>query len=116
VADLFELINNELRQHLKQEEEVLFPATKEAFTSGATSKKKVITSEIERMSAEHEQAGEAMDRINALTDNYAVPADACNTYLVTMKMLSQFEEDLHRHVHLENNILYPKALAKDTDI
>jgi len=116
VADLFETINGELRQHLKQEEEVLFPAVKEAFSTGTPSKKGIITSEIERMSAEHELAGEAMDKINSITGNYSVPADGCNTYFVTYRMLSQFEEDLHRHVHLENNILYPKALTKDSTI
>lgn len=116
VADLFETINDELRQHLKQEEEVLFPAIKEAFSNGTTSKKGIVTSEIERMSAEHELAGEAMDKINAITGNYSVPADGCNTFHVTYRMLSQFEDDLHRHVHLENNILYPKALAKDSTL
>jgi regulator of cell morphogenesis and NO signaling len=113
VADLFEAINNELREHLKKEEEILFPAIKEAYSTGTTSKKGIITSEIERMSAEHELAGEAMDKINTITGNYSVPDDACNTYHVTYRMLSQFEDDLHKHVHLENNILYPKALAKD---
>ena len=52
-----------------------------------------------------------MDKINELTKGYAVPEDACNTYKVTLKMLEQFEDDLHIHVHLENNILYPKALV-----
>ena len=114
VADLFDTINTELLQHLKKEEEVLFPAIKEAFsTSGQSSPKSIIASEIERMSAEHELAGGAMDRINQITGNYAVPDDGCSTYHVSFKMLSQFEADLHRHVHLENNILYPKALVKE---
>ena len=116
VADLFETINTELRQHLKQEEEVLFPAIKEAFANGNTHKKGLITSEIERMSTEHELAGEAMDKINSITHKYAVPDDGCNTFHVTYRMLSQFEDDLHRHIHLENNILYPKALVKDSII
>jgi len=114
VADLFETINNELLQHLKKEEEVLFPAIKEAFSaSGPSGHKTIIASEIERMSAEHELAGGAMDRINQITGNYEVPDDGCSTYHVSFKMLSQFEDDLHRHVHLENNILYPKALVKE---
>jgi len=118
VADLFETINTELLQHLKKEEEVLFPAIKEAFnTSGkelSTKPKSIISSEIERMSVEHELAGGAMDQINLITENYSVPDDGCSTYHVAFKMLSQFEDDLHRHVHLENNILYPKALLKET--
>jgi regulator of cell morphogenesis and NO signaling len=62
------------------------------------------------MSSEHEFAGCAIDRISVLTNNYSLPEDACNTYEVTLKLLKQFEEDLHIHVHFENNILYPKAL------
>jgi regulator of cell morphogenesis and NO signaling len=62
------------------------------------------------MSGEHEFAGGVIDFINELTGHYAIPEDACKTYLVTMKLLNQFEDDLHIHVHLENNILYPKAL------
>jgi regulator of cell morphogenesis and NO signaling len=70
----------------------------------------LIRSEIERMSGEHEFAGGAMDRINEMTRDYKVPHDACNTYMVTLKLLEKFEDDLHIHVHLENNILYPAAL------
>ena len=52
-----------------------------------------------------------MDKINVITSGYQVPADGCNTYHVTFKLLRQFEDDLHTHVHLENNILFPKALT-----
>ena len=62
------------------------------------------------MLKEHDFAGGAMDEINKLTDRYHIPDDACNTYKVAFKMLEQFEDDLHTHVHLENNILFPKAL------
>ncbi len=62
------------------------------------------------MYKEHDFAGGAMDEINQLTNGYRVPEDACNTYKVALKMLEQFEDDLHTHVHLENNILFPKAL------
>ena len=62
------------------------------------------------MPGEHEFAGGAMDKINVLSHGYVVPADGCNTYQVAYKLLEQFEDDLHIHVHLENNILYPKAL------
>jgi regulator of cell morphogenesis and NO signaling len=108
VAALFSQLNKELLQHMKKEEEVLFPAIKEAESSGSS--KSIIVSEIERLSGEHEFAGGAMDKIRAITSNYRVPADGCNTYNVTFKLLRQFEDDLHTHVHLENNILFPKAL------
>jgi len=110
VAFLFTKINEELLQHLKNEEEVLFPAIKEAEKGASAGVKSTIVSEITRMQGEHEFAGGAMDKINALTNNYRIPEDACNTYRVSLKLLEQFEDDLHIHVHLENNILYPKAL------
>ncbi len=110
VADLFTKINEELLQHLKNEEEVLFPAIKAAGTNPSPETKATIISEITRMQDEHEFAGGAMDRINVLTHTYRIPEDACNTYRVSLKLLEQFEDDLHIHVHLENNILYPKAL------
>jgi regulator of cell morphogenesis and NO signaling len=110
VESLFSRINSELLQHLKNEEEVLFPVVKEALNKPTPETRKVIRSEITRMSGEHEFAGGAMDKINELTGNYTIPADSCNTYQVTLKLLREFEDDLHTHVHLENNILYPKAL------
>ncbi len=110
VASLFTKINEELLQHLKNEEEVLFPAIKEAEKNASPSVKSTIISEIKRMQGEHEFAGDAMDKINVLTNNYLIPVDACNTYRVSLQLLEQFEDDLHIHVHLENNILYPKAL------
>jgi regulator of cell morphogenesis and NO signaling len=109
VASLFAKINEELLQHLKNEEEVLFPAIKEAEKYASPSVKSTIVSEITRMQGEHEFAGGAMDKINVLTNNYLIPEEACNTYRVSLKLLEQFEDDLHVHVHLENNILYPKA-------
>ncbi|MDP4208530.1 MAG: iron-sulfur cluster repair di-iron protein [Bacteroidota bacterium] len=110
VADLFSKINEELRQHLQKEEEILFPAIKLALITPSLETTKTIASEIERMSTEHEFAGGAMDKINELTHGYTIPEDACNTYTVSLKLLQQFEDDLHVHVHLENNILYPKAM------
>ena len=111
VADLFSQINRELLHHLKNEEEVLFPAIKEVATSGSEKAKAIIRSEILRLSGEHEFAGGAMDKINVITGNYRVPADGCNSYKVAFQLLSQFEDDLHVHVHLENNILFPKAMT-----
>jgi regulator of cell morphogenesis and NO signaling len=110
IATLFYQINEELLQHLKKEEEVLFPAIKDVLETNATASKATVISEITRMKGEHEFAGGAMDKINVLSDNYSVPVDGCSTYKVTYKLLEQFEDDLHIHVHLENNILYPKAL------
>ncbi len=110
VAEIFEEISKELQQHLQKEEEVLFPAIRSAVQGSTPELQSIIRSEIERMSNEHEFAGGAMDKINELTAGYMVPQDGCNSYQVAFKMLRQFEDDLHIHVHLENNILYPRAL------
>lgn len=110
VSRLFSQINQELLQHLDKEEKVLFPSIREAIKTKSEKAIALIHSEILRMSDEHELAGGAMDRINEITSGYKLPADACNTYNVTFRLLREFEDDLHTHVHLENNILYPKAL------
>jgi len=110
IATLFEQINTELLQHLKNEEEVLFPAIKDVLKTNSAASRAIVLSEITRMKCEHEFAGGAMDTINVLSGKYSVPSDGCSTYDVTYKLLEQFEDDLHIHVHLENNILYPKAL------
>ncbi|MFK5855327.1 MAG: iron-sulfur cluster repair di-iron protein [Bacteroidota bacterium] len=110
VASLFKQIGEALTPHLKNEEEILFPAIKEVVSSGSPTAKETIVSEISQMVGEHEFAGGAIDEINVITKGYLLPEDACNTYQVTFKLLEEFEDDLHVHVHLENNILYPKAL------
>lgn len=110
VSELFSEINRELLQHLNNEEEVFFPAVKEFLRSGSKYSRMTILDQINKLSPEHEFAGGAMDKINSITRNYDVPADGCNTYHVTFRLLRQFEDDLHVHVHLENNILFPKAL------
>lgn len=58
---------------------------------------------------EHEEIGDAVHGIRRLANDYAIPEDACNTFTLTYKKLKAFEDDLHRHVHLENNILFLKA-------
>jgi regulator of cell morphogenesis and NO signaling len=109
VAGLFTQINGELRQHLQHEEEDLFPAIKRMLANPNESDRAIIRSEIDRMTGEHDFAGGAMDTINQITNGYDVPADGCSTYQVAFKLLHDFEDDLHVHVHLENNILFPKA-------
>ena len=65
---------------------------------------------IAMMMQEHDNEGERFRQIAELSNNYNPPADACNTYKVTFAMLDEFEKDLHLHIHLENNILFPKAV------
>jgi regulator of cell morphogenesis and NO signaling len=68
------------------------------------------------MEAEHQSAGDGMFEIKKLTNNFTPPADGCETFKITYKELKEFEEDLHKHVHLENNILFPKALKLEEKV
>jgi regulator of cell morphogenesis and NO signaling len=62
------------------------------------------------MEIEHQEAGDGMASIRALSQGYSAPDDACNTYRLVLEELEAFEKDLHQHVHLENNVLFPKAV------
>lgn len=110
IEELFAELYPALLQHFEDEEKRLFPAAEEVLTTNSAPAKALIIAEIEKMTGEHEFAGATMDKIHALSNGYQVPADGCNTYRVAYQQLQQFEDDLHIHVHLENNILYPKLL------
>ena len=109
IAELTEKLNTELHEHMKTEEEILFPAIKDVIRTDSDASRAIIRSVTGKLGEEHESAGGAMDTINTLTGGYRVPADGCGTYHLTYKLLKQFEDDLHIHVHLENNILFKKA-------
>lgn len=110
VAELFSQINDELTKHMSAEELVLFPAIRSVLKDPSATNRETIRTEISRMGDEHEFAGGAMDEIRVITKDYQIPEDACNTYRVCLRLLEEFEDDLHVHVHLENNILFKKAL------
>jgi regulator of cell morphogenesis and NO signaling len=110
VADLFGKIDAELQPHLVNEENILFPAIRKMEKKTSEEQRTIIRSEISRMQGEHDFAGGTMDKINRITDGYRIPEDACNTYKAALNGLKAFEEDLHLHVHLENNILFLKAM------
>lgn len=117
IAKIFSGIASELEHHMMKEEHVLFPRIKELVrrdrqgnTSAAPSPVDV-QGAIRAMEDEHQKAGDDMKVIRELSDNFVPPPDACMTYRVLFKELEEFENDLHRHVHLENNVLFPKAVA-----
>ncbi len=113
VKELFDVIHKEMDQHMKKEEAILFPRILEMEKTGAKKEEfpaSYITGPIAMMEHEHENAGDIMFEIRSLTQNYAVPIGACTTLRVCLSELKDFEGDLHEHVHLENNILFPKAL------
>jgi regulator of cell morphogenesis and NO signaling len=106
-----------LTAHLKKEEFILFPyikAMEEAKSKNFPLSKPHfghIENPIAMMEDEHDTEGERFRRIAALTQNYTPPTDACQTYRVAFSLLQEFEQDLHTHIHLENNVLFPTALV-----
>jgi regulator of cell morphogenesis and NO signaling len=122
VAEIFGRLGKDLSLHLMKEETILFPFVKElvdkskqvAGSSFNTFDR--ISTPTRMMEVEHEQAGEDMAAIRTLTNNYLLPADACTSYTILYKKLLEFENDLFNHVHLENNILFPKAIEMEKEM
>jgi len=111
LRSLFGGFAEELRQHMAKEEMVLFPMLREMEATGVVPVHcGGVQNPIGAMRMEHDDAGAALARIRELTGGFAVPEDACNTYRVMLHSLEALERDMHRHVHLENNILFPKAI------
>lgn len=110
---LFNELKVEFEKHMQKEEKVLFPKIKLLeLTAPEDINALYINGPIQMMEEEHEHAGMIMEKIKKLTSDYSIPEGACTTFQMTLKSLKAFEEDLHRHVHLENNILFPKTLQK----
>ena len=116
VQKIFFEVAEELTQHMMKEERILFPIIKYLADSQKLREKPktrgyvTIQNPIRQMEAEHISAGNALENIRRLTNNYTLPEDSCATFEITYKELEKFEKDLHKHVHLENNILFPKAI------
>ena len=122
IAKHFETVAVEMQQHMKKEEEVLFPFINALFTAKKTNRFDLIPqfgsvqNPIRMMELEHQHAGDEMFAIRSLSNYYSLPEDACTTYRVTYQELQDFEVDLHRHVHLENNILFPNAVKMEKEL
>lgn len=116
ISSLFQAVANELSMHMDKEETILFPYIRQMSMVKhlgellPVSPFGTIKNTINIMEMEHESAGENMRAINELSNGYNPPEGACNTYKVLYAKLQEFENDLHQHVHLENNILFPKAI------
>ncbi len=106
----------DLLNHMAKEEQILFPAIKEAVAikRGGSSQGNAQTISVKQpilmMQKEHEISGEDLTYFRKLTNDYELPEDACNSYSYLFSKMQEFEDDLHQHIHLENNILFPKAL------
>jgi regulator of cell morphogenesis and NO signaling len=116
VRSLFTASTEDLLTHMVKEEQVLFPMIKsisQQFENGNHEIPEIqaLPHIISAMNADHEQEGDRFRQIENLTGGYIIPDDGCTTYRVAFAMLKEFESDLHMHIHLENNILFPGALA-----
>jgi regulator of cell morphogenesis and NO signaling len=116
VAQLFTELAAGLTSHMAKEEEILFPYIRNLVEVEHRGQRRApspfgtVHNPIRMMEIEHEDAGDDMKRIRELTNGYTLPEQACSTYRVTFAELREFERELHRHVHLENNVLFPRAI------
>jgi regulator of cell morphogenesis and NO signaling len=116
INSLFKSSAGNLAQHMKKEELILFPFIQNMVKAQKENQPirephfGTVENPIAMMKDEHSIEGERFDKIATLTDGLIPPEDACSTYRVTYQMLKEFEQDLHKHIHLENNILFPIAI------
>lgn len=122
IQELFNQASDDLAIHMKKEELILFPyiirlekalEERQDFTSPAFGK---IENPITQMEKDHNTEGDRFRKIEALTNKYRPPADACATFSRTYALLNEFQKDLHTHIHLENNILFPKSIQLEKQI
>ncbi len=103
----------ELDSHMMKEEQILFPLIRDLEANGSgpdASRAMSVGNPIRVMEHEHDDAGRALERMRTLSNGFAPPADACNTFRAMLDGLAQLEQDMHQHVHKENNVLFPKAI------
>lgn len=110
IFETFIALENELISHMQKEEMILFPVII-ALCHGERFVARNIDGPIGCMIHEHEEAGQALARLRELSNGYQPPVDACNTYRALFSGMLELEEDLHRHIHLENAVLFPAAQA-----
>lgn len=122
INQLFHNVANELLTHMQKEEQILFPfikqlvETKKAGEKGKVPSFGTVNNPIRMMESEHESAGNIFKEIDRLSNHYTPPVEACNTFRALYAKLEEFEQDLHKHIHLENNILHPKTIKLEKEL
>jgi regulator of cell morphogenesis and NO signaling len=116
LSELYTTLRQELNAHFMKEEKILFPHIKQLVKAKQTgtlpeTDLQNISEPLRMMEADHEAAGEVLRQIRKITNDYTLPSGACNSFALMYHKLKSLEEDLHQHIHLENNILFPKAAA-----
>lgn len=121
VRTVFASLAEELSAHMLKEENILFPYIDSLARASGGQRLPAgpfgtVRNPIRMMEHDHEDAGRALVRLRQLTGGYKLPTDACTTYRACYEELERFENDLHRHVHLENNVLFPRAVALEGEL
>lgn len=122
LRDLFNVLSQELEPHMMREERLLFPYTIQMEDAARHERRYpfppfgTVANPVRMMMLGHENAGALLKQIREVTSNYTTPPDACISYQTLYDALKVFEADLHQHIHLENNILFPKAIALETGV
>lgn len=118
VQQVFEGLWAEMQSHMMKEERILFPGIRalEAGDAGACSHCGSVQNPIRVMEHEHDNAGAALETMHKLTGGYQAPADACNTFKALLAGLAELEANMHQHVHKENNVLFPRAIALEQQL
>ncbi len=122
IAEIFLTVSDELNRHMCKEEDILFPYIKHLATAQSNKMKiepspfGTVENPINLMEQEHDIVGRMLEEIKGLANNYTPPADACTTFRLSYAKLKEFEDDLHQHIHLENNILFPKAIKFEQEL
>ena len=119
IKELFTAVAQELYPHMLKEEQFVFPYIQQ-MEAAVTAQQPIspaffgsVQTPITKLLADHDDAGELTNKIRTLSNNYQAPAEACPSYLGLYRGLEEFERDLHQHVHLENNLLFPKAVEME---
>ena len=114
VRRVFESFQTEITSHTREEEERVFPAIRQLESGGGDSASVVssLQAAVSKLELEHQAAGAALERFAELTDRHTPPDWACNTFRAMYDALARLERNMHQHVHKENNVLFPRALAR----
>jgi regulator of cell morphogenesis and NO signaling len=122
VQSIFEGLSQELRMHMTKEEQLLFPYIADMEEAARLKRRPpmamfgTVQNPVAAMIMEHEASGQQLEKMREITNGYSVPPDACMSYRMLFQALPAFEADLHQHIHLENNILFPRSVDLESEL
>lgn len=122
VGALFDMLCADLRPHMLKEEQILFPYILALIQSSSQKRSApfapfgTVNNPVRMMMIEHDRAGDILRELSTVTSDYTTPADGCISYCTLYEALKALERDLHQHIHLENNILFPRAIELETQV